>query len=94
MEKADFVTAVLDAARNRGFRVERNRDGLNQICFNEKSRKSLHQGHLERLFPAILQAGLSKSQMNALIDGVAPGRPCTHRGMREIVVQLQNVSAR
>lgn len=93
MTKADFVEAVLEAARQRGLRVCVNRDGLDQICFNEKSKKSLHRGHLEQLHPAILRSGLSKSQMNALIEQVAPGRPCTHRGMREIVAQLRQVSA-
>lgn len=93
MKKADFVTAVLEAARKRGLRVYVNRDGLDQICFNEKSRKSLHRGHLEQLHPAILRSGLSRSQMNALIEQVAPGRPCTHRGMRDIVALLTGFSA-
>ena len=93
MKKADFVTAVLEVARQRGLRVYVNREGLDQICFNEKSKKSLHQGHLQQLHPAILQIGLSRSQMNTLIEQVAPGRPCTHRGMRDIVAQLQGVSA-
>ena len=93
MKKADFVTAVFEAARKRGLRVHVNREGLDQICFNEKSKKSLHRGHLEQLHPAILRRGLSRSQMNALIEKVAPGRPCTHRGMREIVGALTGFSA-
>lgn len=92
MKKADFVKAVFEAARRRGLRVYVNREGLDQICFNEKSKKSLHRGHLEQLHPAILRSGLSKTQMNAIIEQVAPGRPCTHRGMRDIVVELQGVS--
>ena len=93
MNKAEFVKAILEAARQGGLRVYVNREGLDQICFNEKSKKSLHRNHLEQLHPAILRSGLSKSQMNALIEQVAPGRPCTHRSMREIVAQLQGVSA-
>ncbi len=89
MNKQNFVEAVLLAARERGLRVEPNRNGQQQICFNEKSKKSLHVRHLEDLHPAILDPDLSVTEVNALIQKVAPGRPCTHRGMREIVETIR-----
>jgi hypothetical protein len=37
---------------------------------------------LDKLYPDILAPG---ANVPALIEGVAPGRPCTHRPMKEIL---------
>lgn len=73
-------------SRQMGFKVETNRDGLSQIDFGNKK---LHTGHLERLFPKILDP---KADVAKMIDAVAPGRPCTHKPMKEIVAQIKRRS--
>ncbi|MBB5413682.1 hypothetical protein HDG34_007660 [Paraburkholderia sp. HC6.4b] len=98
MTKQDFVQRSLDIAKAMGLRVDAvtqgEARGLLRICFNEKSGKFLHELHLQSLYPLLRKRGLSVAELNAAIESVAPGRPCTHRGMREIIVQLQNASAR
>ncbi len=74
----EFVSEVLKAAAERGFKVEDSRNGK-QIDFGNKK---LHEGHLRALYPAITVPG---ADIRALIERVAPGRPCTHRPMREII---------
>jgi len=81
--KTDFVADVIAIARRIGWRTEMNRDGLAQIDFGNKK---LHAGHLEAMFPEILADGVSISNV---IEKVAPGRPCTHKPMREIVAELK-----
>ncbi|WP_157696247.1 hypothetical protein [Caballeronia temeraria] len=89
MDEKEFVDQVLRLARERGLRVETNRSGLEQITFNETSRKALHTGHVARLFPEALAPGLTPRQFNALLRSIAPGRPCTQKGMREIVDAIE-----
>lgn len=81
-----FIRDVVETARQRGFKIETNRDGLVQIDFGNKK---LHAGHLSRLFPDILEAG---ADVAGLIERVAPGRPCTHRPMREIISELGRIN--
>lgn len=92
MDKKTFVSEALRVAKKHGLPVHTNRNGQEQICFNVKSKKSLHSGHLEQLHPRILNRRLTKTEINALIEEVAPGRPCTHRGMRAIVQDIQKRS--
>ena len=51
MEEQEFVESVFNEARQRGHRVETNRQGLPQVDFGHKK---LHAEHIRRLFPAIL----------------------------------------
>ncbi len=82
MNRQEFIYQVIRKARANGFKVETNRNDQEQIDFGNKK---LHSGHLARLFPKILNRDANVAK---LIDEVAPGRPCTHKPMREIVAQL------
>ena len=64
-----------------GYWIEPSRNGV-QIDFGHKK---LHEGHLRALFPDILAKGVNVAK---LIETVAPGRPCVHRPMREIIAQI------
>ena len=85
MDNRQFVDKVVGIARKMGFKIETNRHGLTQIDFGNKK---LHAGHLQRLFPKILEADANVAK---IIETVAPGRPCTHKPMREIVVQITSL---
>lgn len=78
----EFVSEVLRVALECGFAVENSRNGK-QINFGHKK---LHEGHLRELYPNIAIPG---AHIPALIENVAPGRPCTHRPMRDIVERLR-----
>lgn len=81
-----FVEYVFRIGKQKGYRTEINRDGLQQIDFGHKK---LHEGHLAAIFPAVLSPG---ANISSLIENVAPGRPCAHRPMKEIIAQLQSDS--
>ncbi len=84
ISKDEFIQEVIRIARERGYKLESNaRTGQTQIDFGNKK---LHAGHLGDLYPAILSAN---ANVPSLINKVAPGRPCTHKPMREIVNQLR-----
>ena len=83
MDATSFVERVASISRRMGFRVETNRSNQTQIDFGHKK---LHAGHLSQLYPAILE---DQSSIAKLIESVAPGRPCTHRPMREIVEEIK-----
>jgi hypothetical protein len=83
MNKTQFVRLVVTIAHEHGWRIETNKSGLTQIDFGNKK---LHTGHLEAMFPEILEHGLS---IPAVIDRVAPGRPCTHKPMRLIIAEVK-----
>jgi hypothetical protein len=87
MEHWQFVELVIEIARRLGFKIETNRDGVLQIDFGYKK---LHAGHLRKLFPRILQKDVNVAK---LVEEVAPGRPCTHKPMREIVAQIVNLQS-
>jgi len=83
LEKTKFVSEVIRVAREQGYKIETNaRHGLDQIDFGHKK---LHAGHLEELYPAILEPS---AHIPTLINQVAPGRPCAHKPMREIIEQF------
>jgi len=82
MNQQEFIDQVSRIARAKGFKVETNTNGQTPIDFGHKK---LHSGHLAKLFPEIL---LRDANIAKLIDAVAPGRPCAHKPMREIVEQL------
>ena len=83
----EFVHRVFEIAEEMGLRVEERRPGKS-ICFNPNSDKWLDEGRVLALYPKILNGEISDSQINAMIEAVAPGRPCTHVGMRSIVRRL------
>ena len=85
--KNDFIQEVLRIAKEKGYTIEiGKRNKLEQIDFGNKK---LHAGHLEQLFPEILQNNVNISE---LIEKVAPGRPCAHKPMREIISELHEKS--
>ena len=85
MTNADaFVEQVVRAAREHGYKIESHaQSGEVQIDFGNKK---LHAGHLRRIFPGVVS---NADTIARLIEGAAPGRPCSHRPMREIVEQLR-----
>lgn len=86
MTKDDFINSVFELAKANGYSVELNRNGQEQADFGHKK---LHSGHLSRLYPHILSQGVNVS---ALIDQVAPGRPCSHGPMKDILRKLHGIS--
>lgn len=89
VQKEQFIEAVFRTARTRGLQVRLNRRGIESICFNEKSKKCLTRDHIGLLFElGIHRPDNVTADFRRLIDEVAPGRPCTHRGMREIVQRI------
>lgn len=82
MTQDEFVDVILATARSQGYSIENSRNGR-QIDFGLKK---LHEGHLMRLYPDIIAEG---AQIPRLIEHVAPGRPCTHKPMREIVAAVK-----
>jgi len=84
MDSKSFVERVTRAARNLGYKIEVNREGLDRIDFGNKK---LHEAHLRKLYPEILEPN---ADIPALIEKVAPGRPCTHRPMKEIISAIQS----
>ena len=82
--KEQFIDEVICIARDLGYKIESNaRTGKAQIDFGNKK---LHAGHLGALYPTILSAS---ANISSLIEQVAPGRPCSHKPMREIIEQLR-----
>jgi len=85
LSRDKFVGEVLRIAKEHGYRLEYNsRNGRRQIDFGHKK---LHAGHLEELYPGILETA---AHIPSLIEKVAPGRPCSHKPIREIIGQLRN----
>ena len=78
-----FIEAVIRIAKERGFRMEINRDGLRQIDFIHKK---LHEDHLSAMWPDILAPN---ANLTAIFKKAAPGRPCAYSRMREIIPQLK-----
>ena len=84
LSKEQFEHDVFRIAKRQGYKIEKNkRNGLKQIVFDNKK---LHAGHIQKLYPDILTR---TEELPKLIEKVAPGRPCTHRPMREIIDQIK-----
>lgn len=81
MTKDEFIEAVIREAQQQGYTVEDSRNGR-QIDFGHKK---LHEGHLSSLYPLIMADG---ADVAALIEEIAPGRPCSHKPMREILAAI------
>ncbi len=92
MTKAQFRTLVFEIARAKQLRVDQMQDGKERIWFNETSEKFLHVDHIDSLFDVLRQPNLTKREINAEIQRVAPGRPCTHKDMRDIYEQIHQTS--
>lgn len=82
MALKDFLRQIFVVAQDMGFKIETNRNGQTQIDFGHKK---LHEGHLRAMYP---QALLPGTNISKLIDRVAPGRPCSHRPMKNILARL------
>jgi len=84
LSKEQFEHDVFKIAKSQGYKIEKNkRNGLKQIVFDNKK---LHAGHIQQLYPDSLTR---TEELPKLIEKVAPGRPCTHRPMREIIDQIK-----
>ncbi|MDR8087841.1 hypothetical protein KPB05_10245 [Burkholderia gladioli] len=92
MTKNEFRSRVFELARERRLAVDAMRDGKQRIWFNLKSKKFLHVDHIDALFELLRKPGLGRATIRAEIERVAPGRPCTHRGMHEIYEQLHEAA--
>jgi len=82
MTQDEFVDAIISTARSQGYSIENSRHGR-QIDFGYKK---LHEGHLSQLYPDILVEG---AHIPTLIKAIAPGRPCSHKPMRKIVLAVK-----
>jgi len=89
MNLQEFLVQFFLFARQDGYAIETSYyNGREQVDFGNKK---LHAGHLEQIFPEILDPEANISQ---LIERVAPGRPCAHRPTREIIQRIVAMTAR
>jgi len=84
MNSRDLLGRIFEAAKEDGYRIEVGRSGLRQIDFGHKK---LHEDHLRKLLPEVFK---DHAHIPALIDAVAPGRPCAHRPMKGIVARIKS----
>ena len=84
MTEEQFSDVVFEVARQQGYKIEITPSSLRQIDFGHKK---LNEGHIRKLYPNALNAD---THLPALIEEVAPGRPCTHRPIREIIEAMTN----
>ena len=84
MTRDEFVDAIVAAARSQGYSIENSRNGRQIDCGDKK----LHERHLSQLYPDILAEDV---HIPSLIEAVAPGRPCSHKPMIEIVATVKIV---
>jgi hypothetical protein len=85
ISKEQFINEIIRAARENGYKIESSaRTGETKIDFGNKK---LHAGHLAGLYPAALSP---HADIASLIESLAPGRPCTHKPMKEIIEQLRS----
>ena len=81
MKATECVDMIIHGARKKGYTIEDSENGR-QINFGHKK---LHEGHLAELCPDIFRPD---AHIPTLINKVAPGRPCAHKPMREIVESI------
>ncbi|MBK6897441.1 MAG: hypothetical protein IPH06_12705 [Alphaproteobacteria bacterium] len=82
LSQEEFISKLYSLASEQGYSVYQNKKGLMAIDFGHKQ---LHEGHLKALWPQILQTG---AQISKLIECIAPGRPCTHKPMKELISKI------
>lgn len=82
MTKAEYLNTVFTIGRTMGYGIELNHAGQRQIIFGHKK---LYAGHLSAMYPDILA---DSPNVSKLIDKVAPGRPCAHKPMKEIIRRM------
>ncbi len=83
--KDKFLKAAIFNARKMKYKIQTNRNNQEQIDFGNKT---LTTDHLSLMYPAILQPD---ADIPKIINKVAPGRPCTHKPMKEIVTMINAV---
>ena len=83
MDKMQFINKVIKQARLNGYKVNFNKNDLQQIDFGNKT---LHTDQIGELFPQVLVEGV---RIDKEIEKVAPGRPCTHAPMKDIITSLR-----
>ena len=81
-----FIDAVIEEAQQAGYSIEISGNNGRQIDFRNKK---LHEGHLRDLYPDILA---DDGNVSAQIERIAPGRPCTHKPMKEIIAKIKDKS--
>jgi len=81
----EFQSDVLRIAKSHGYKVEfLQGTDIPQVDFGHKK---LHGKHFRALFPGVLA---DNTDINKLIEKIAPGRPCTHLPFRKIVKQIKH----
>lgn len=71
MDEEWFVARVFELAGEQGLLIQERRPGRS-ICFNETSKKWLHEGHIRQLYrEGVLADGLERADLNRMIEGGA-----------------------
>lgn len=82
-ELGEFIEDVFRIAQEHEYKIKTNyRSKLKQIDFGVKK---LRLDHIKKLYPDAL---FPWTNINKLIETVAPGRPCAHKPFRKIIEQL------
>ncbi|HGM8259205.1 hypothetical protein [Pseudomonas aeruginosa] len=85
MDEEWFVARVFELAGEQGLLIQERRPGRS-ICFNETSKKWLHEGHIRQLYrEGVLADGLERADLNRMIEG---------GGARKTLHPRQNAKAR
>ncbi|MCD4822588.1 MAG: hypothetical protein K8R11_11105 [Methanococcoides sp.] len=83
MDSKEYVDTFFDIAKEMGYNIGRckrgSARGQKQIDFGNKK---LHEGHIRKLYPLIMEKGIEFSYDD--FDELVPGRPCAVKGFKEI----------
>ncbi len=85
LDKKEFIKGTLRLARKMKYKIETNQNDQEQIDFGNKK---LTVNQLSLMHPDIL---LPDADISKIINAVAPGRPCTHKPMKEIIENLRSI---
>jgi hypothetical protein len=81
----EFIYNVFDVAIIKNHKIEMCKTNYKaQIDFGHKK---LHEEHIQKLYPKALE---DSANISKLIEEVAAGRPCTHKPMKEIIMEIKN----
>jgi hypothetical protein len=95
MEKQEFIRRIFEIAQGWNLRTKIDARGHHAICINETSGTWLHDGHFGQMFDLhVLRANIKPREINAMINGIAPGRSSAHKRMRDILKEMQSEPAR